>query len=80
MLLRRNYRISFKVLWPLLIKYGDFGVLKNWDYGVVRNYQQQDFAWEEMVADGNQWMMVNPLMSPKNARRIKKIVKRLRKK
>ena len=73
-----DVRLSFGVIWPLLLRQHYGNVLTSvLDYGVVKEYKGQDFDLLQMVQDKNQWMLANPLKSLKSQRRILKIVKPL---
>jgi hypothetical protein len=73
-----NTKLSFHVLWPMLLKQQNLGnVLRALNYGVVEKYELQDFDLVEMVQDKNQWMLVDCRKSAKSRNRILKIVRPL---
>ena len=71
-----GYKVNFCHLWPLLLSEQDFGnCLKSNSYGGMSKYagNMQEFQYSACVADGNEWMLHDPLKDKKNADRIIKV-------
>ncbi len=73
-----------KSTYKIDLKYSDVAVIpKERDYykinpkikyGVIEKYWGQDFRFEKMIIDNNEYMAESPLKNEKNAKRIKKII------
>ena len=53
-------------------------LLDHINYGPVEKYWGQDFNFEKLIQDQNQYMYLSPLIDKKNAQRIKKIISQMK--
>jgi len=53
-------------------------LLSHINYGTVEKYWGQDFNFEKLIQDHNQFMYLSPLIDKKNAQRIKKIISQMK--
>lgn len=73
---KTGYEISYANIPSILLdKYGH--ALDKIKYGGIEKYWDQDFAFDDTIEDGNQWMYKSPLLNKKNQTRIIKVLAQL---
>lgn len=69
-----KFYIVYKDLPFVVNKFGDVEQHPSIKFGKVQEYWAQDFEYDELVQDGNAYMLESPLTNKRNASRINKII------